>query len=98
MRFRRRSTLDDRPQLDGAALHDWDLRRKADRLIEILTVEHEEPAQLLLRLGVRAVGDDRLPFPHTHRLGGGRLLELLSVDQMRPELLEERGPPRDLLI
>jgi hypothetical protein len=52
--------LDEGPNLDRAVLRARDLRRVRDRLVDVGAVEQVVPAELLLRLGERAVGDERL--------------------------------------
>jgi hypothetical protein len=36
------------------------LRHQLDGVVQVLGFEHEDPAQLLLRLGIRAIGDGHL--------------------------------------
>ena len=69
-------------------------RGDADRLVEVGQVGDEHAAELLLRLGERPVGDDRLAVDDTDdlRLGCAHELTPLHVRVGLPELVEERDP------
>ena len=69
-----------RPDLDRALLRAGDARRPRDRVVEVAAVEQVVAAELLARLGERAVAGDRLAVadPHRGRRGGG--LEPLAAE------------------
>src|SRR6185295_15100970 len=78
---------------------DRDPRRDRDRLVEVVRVEEHHTADLLLRLGIGPVGDERLTVTDAHGLRGLRALELRAKAELagRAELVEERLPLWDLL-
>src|SRR5918999_458752 len=49
-----------RANLEGACLHTWVLRHQLDGVIQVPGFEHEDSAQLLFRLGIRAIGEGHL--------------------------------------
>ena len=49
-----------RADLEGACLHTWVLRHQLDGVVQVPGFEHEDSAQLLFRLGIRAIGDGHL--------------------------------------
>ena len=63
-----------RTNLDGPAFNVWDFGRPLDGFIQILAVEQEESTQLLVGLGERSIGDQRLAISdaHSRRIGSGR--------------------------
>src|SRR5581483_8517904 len=89
-----------RPHLDGAVLRARAARRDLERLVECLDLDQIEAAELLLRLGERAVGDQRLAVADTHGRGRRRRLERrafyrLVADRVAElEVLAEDRVPR----
>ena len=60
------------------------LRRDLDRLVEVLAVDDEVAADLLLGLGERTVGGERLAVADAHGRGvGGRAQALAALEQRR---------------
>src|SRR5579872_542325 len=78
------SHLPDRPHLDRAEASPRDLRGDLDGLVEVLAVDQEEAAHLLLRLGERAVGGDDLALADPHGGGVGRGTQALASLQDAP--------------
>src|SRR5207247_8122900 len=81
--------LDDRPDLDRAEAGSRDPGRRLDRLVEVLAFDQEVSPQLLLRLGERSVGAERLVAPNAYRRGRPRGVELVAP--AHPALLGEPG-------
>src|SRR5688572_3420240 len=69
-----------RPHLDRAEPRRRNARRDLDRLVQVLGLDEVVAAQLLLRLGERAIGGRRLPVPHPHRHRGLRRVERIAAD------------------
>src|SRR5262245_20278913 len=89
-----------RPDLDRAGTQ-RDLARPLHRLLEVFALEQAEPAELLLRLRERPVGDDPLAvIPHANRGRRGAVLHGLAGDQHAPlgSLRVERAPALDPLL
>ena len=68
---RLRRAIDERPNLDRRRTRRRDARRPLDRLVERLGLDQVVAAERLLRLGERAVGDERLAAADPHS-GRGR--------------------------
>src|SRR5918993_3791374 len=75
-----RRSLGDRADLDRAGRDERDALRDFDRLVEVLAVDEEVPADLLLRLGEWAVSHRRLAFAHAHDARAARVVELEPVE------------------
>src|SRR6185436_16596083 len=88
------SALHDGPDLERAGLRGRNERGDPDRLVQVGQRRHEEPADLLLRLGERAVGDDAVAVDDTDdlRVGCRRELPALHRGIGLSHLLEEREP------
>src|SRR5918992_1149380 len=93
-----RSPLDERPDLHRRLGRDWHAGGEVDRLVQIGALDEEEAADLLFRLGERAVRDDGLAVADLHAPGGLRLIELEAVDPLALglHLPEELVPLRHL--
>src|SRR5215831_15916177 len=72
----------DRPHLDAAAAGHRNLRRDLHGLVQIPGLDQDEPAELFLGLGERAIGGEQLAVPDPDR--GRRLhrLERMGSDEM----------------
>src|SRR4029079_8784367 len=90
------SALHDGPDLERAGLRGLNERGDPDRLVEVQQRCHQETADLLLRLGERAVGDDAVAVHDTDdlRVGCRRELAALHPGLGLPPLLEEPRPAR----
>src|SRR5262245_60409339 len=74
LRRRQVRDLDHRADLDGPALRHWDALRNRDGLVQILGLDQEVTAQLLVSLGERAVGDEALSLTNPDAgCGGSRM-------------------------
>ena len=84
---------------ERAGLRGGDERGDADRLVEVRERRHEQPADLLLRLGERPVRDHALAVDDPDDLRVRRRGELAALHgRIRlPHLLEEREPARHRL-
>ena len=62
-----------RPDLDTSEAGRWDFRRNLNRLVEVFRLDEEVAAELLLRLGKRAIGgrDFTVLHPDRRRCAGG---------------------------
>src|SRR4029453_9451285 len=83
--------LHDRPDLDRPAPDVRDAGRDLDSLVQVLCLDHVEAAELLLGLGERPVGGQRLAVAHPHGGSrGGRLQRLAGlVDAAVDDVLGE---------
>src|SRR2546427_12465852 len=95
--------LPDRPHLDAAPLRRRNPRRDLDRVVQILGVDEVEPAQLLLGLGVGAVGGGQLAVADARGRGRLHRLQPLRRDPVAVLLHGLRegavlGHPRFLLL
>ena len=74
-----RLPLDQRPHLDGAA-HPGRRNPRGDveRHVEVVGLDEEEAAHVLLRVDERAVGEERLTVLDAHGRGGVDRLQLLD--------------------
>ena len=90
--------LDHRPQLDGRPEHDRNARGDRDRGVEILRLELHQAADLLLRLGEGAIGDDRIAVADADGLlrRGAVELEAGAERAGLAEFAEQRLPLRHL--
>src|SRR5262249_7590083 len=92
---------DDRPHLDRAVLRARDAGGDRKRLVGILRVDQVVAAELLLRLGERAVGDERLTVPHADgRRRPGRLQRIARdhVSALLDRLGESHVGGHDLVL
>ena len=71
----------DRAHLDGPQARRGPPRGDLDRLVQVLRLDQEEAAQLLLGLGEGAVGDGDPAAAHPHGAGGAHALERLRGDE-----------------
>src|SRR5580765_8140433 len=71
--------LHDRPHLDGAHPGPRDAGRDGGGLVEVLRFHDVVPAELLARLGERAVGRDGLAVLYAHGRGGRARLERVAL-------------------
>src|SRR5262245_34981136 len=65
----------------------WMVRHELEHLVEVLGVQDGVAGQLLLGLGERAVGDERLATLQTHRRRRARALQPFAAQ------VEAAGPP-----
>src|SRR5581483_3754283 len=85
-----RSHLPDRAHLDRPVRGGRDPRRDLDGVVEVLRVDEEEPADLLLRLREGAVRREHLAVANPDGRGGRRGAQPLTAPQDVTELLHER--------
>src|SRR5262245_55528415 len=78
---RLRQRLLDRAHLDRAEPRRRPARRHLHRVVEVLRLDQEEAAELLLRLGVGAVEHGGRAVPHADRRGLARAPERVREDQ-----------------
>src|SRR5690606_8574336 len=74
--------LDDEWDLDRAPAGARNPRRDGDGLIEVVGLDHEEAAQLLVCLGERAVGHQPLAVAHAHAGRRGRRMQRRGRDEV----------------
>src|SRR4029077_11884503 len=75
----RRSSLDDWAHLHGAVPRPRQLARELDRGVEVVDLNQEVAAELLLRLRERTIGDELLAVPRADGGGGGAVRELVAA-------------------
>src|SRR5207253_10897882 len=90
---RRHSNGHDGPDLDRAEPRGRDLRGPLERLVERVDLDHVEAAELLLRLGERAVRHDLLAVADADGAAGRGRLQRVAADvgAALPELGGERA-------
>jgi hypothetical protein len=83
----------ERPHLDGQRDDACDSARPGQRLVEVGGVDDVDPADVLLPLEVRTVGDEYVSFPHPDDGRGGRRVQSRGEhpDAGGPHLVVERG-------
>src|SRR5204862_389609 len=74
--------LHERPYLHRSLVDDRNALGELDRLVGVLALGEEVTAAHLLRLGERAVRDDRLAVPHAHGRRGPRGGQLSAADDL----------------
>src|SRR5439155_6788500 len=70
-----------RPNLDAAGVGPGALRRDAHRLVQVLGLDQVEAREHFLGLGERSILDRLSAVADAYRLGGGRALEHLGIEQ-----------------
>ena len=90
-------TFPERPDLDRPRFGDWVSGRDLNGLVEAVALDDVEPADCLLGLHERTVGDDRLPATDADGAGPARRSELVAGDPAPPGL-EVVKPRKALLI
>src|SRR5439155_4005216 len=68
--------------LPGTCLLAWVLRHQLDGVVQVSRFEHEDPAQLLFRLGIRAIGDEHLAVLPSQCGGIPRGLERFAANKV----------------
>src|SRR5215208_3541371 len=91
------SSPPERPDLDRPRLGDRVPGRDLDGLLQTAALDDVEPAERLLGLGERTVGDDRLPVTDADRARPARRSQLVAGDPAAPRL-ELVQPGKALLV
>src|SRR5438874_13569333 len=68
------------PHLDRSELRDWMAGGDLDCFLEAVALDEVEPADRLLRLRERAIGDELLPVAYTHRAAAPWRRQLVTGD------------------
>ena len=82
-----------RPDLDTSEAGRRDFRRNLNRLVEVFRLDEEVAAELLLRLGKRAIGgrDFTISHPDRRRYAGGLKAVVSEKPARFPDLVRECG-------